>query len=323
MFAVYAAAPSPDAPLDALRLGQRPEPVIPQGWVRVKISHASLNRHDVFTLRGVTGHATPIPFPMILGNDGVGQLDDGTQVVLYPLMTGPHRRDDETLAPDWHILSEKVQGTFADFAAVPRENAIPLPPGLAAADAAVLGTAWLTAYRALFGKARLLPGQTVLVQGASGGMSTALIQLARAAGLTVWATSRSRRGMALAEKLGAHKVFATNAPLPGKADAVCDNVGTATWAHSLGHVARGGTVVVTGITTCRSVPLDLLPLIVDQIAVVGSVMGTLEEMRRLMDFVVGQGIRPEIDAVLPMDQARSAFERMLRGEVAGKLVLAR
>ncbi|WP_300160442.1 zinc-binding dehydrogenase [Solidesulfovibrio sp.] len=322
MFAVYVETPNPDAPLEALRLGQRPEPEIPPGWTRVAVSHASLNRHDVFTLRGVTGHPTPIPFPMILGNDGVGRLDDGTEVVLYPLVTGPGRRGDETLAPDWHVLSEKVQGTFAEYVAVPRENVLPLPPGLSAVDASVLGTAWLTAYRSLFTRARLKPGQTVLVQGATGGMSTALIQLGRAAGLTVWATSRSRRGLEMAERLGAHVVLPDGAPTPGKADAVCDNVGAATFGHSLRSLARGGVLVVTGVTAGQHVPLDLLPLIVNQVSVVGSIMGTLEEMRRLMDFVVGHGIRPEIDAVVPLDQARGAFERMVRGEVAGKLVLA-
>ncbi len=323
MFAVYVETPNPDTPLEALRLGQRPEPEIPPGWVRVAVSHASLNRHDVFTLRGVTGHPTPIPFPMILGNDAVGRLDDGTEVVVYPLLAGPARRGDETLAPDWHVLSEKVQGTFADYVAVPRENVLPLPPGLSAVDASVLGTAWLTAYRSLFTRARLKPGQTVLVQGATGGMSTALIQLGRAAGLTVWATSRSRRGLEMAERLGAHVVLPDGAPTPGKADAVCDNVGAATFGHSLRSLARGGVLVVTGVTAGQHVPLDLLPLIVNQVSVAGSIMGTLEEMRRLMDFVVGHGIRPKIDEVVPMAQARGAFERMIRGEVAGKLVLAR
>lgn len=323
MFAVYVATPSPDAPLEALCLGERPVPEIPPGWLRLAVSHASLNRHDVFTLRGVTGHPTPIPFPMILGNDGVGRLDDGTEAVVYPLIVGPGRRGDETLAPDWHVLSEKVQGTFADYVAVPRENVLPLPPGLSAVDAAVLGTAWLTAYRSLFTKARLVPGQTVLVQGATGGMATALLQLARAAGLTVWVASRSRQGRELAESLGAHVVLAAGEPTPGKADAVCDNVGSATWAHSLASVARGGTVVVTGITTGRTVSLDLLPLIVDQLAVVGSIMGTRQEMAQLMAFVAGHGIRPAIDSVVPLQEARAAFARMLAGELRGKIVMRR
>ncbi len=323
MFAVYVEKPNPDHPLEALCLGERPVPDIPPGWLRLAVSHASLNRHDIFTLRGITGHPTPIPFPMILGNDGVGSLDDGTPAVVYPLLTGPDRRGDETLAPDWHVLSEKVQGTFAEYVAVPRANVIPLPPGLSAVDAAVLGTAWLTAYRSLFTRARLAPGQTVLVQGATGGMSTALIQLARAAGLTVWATSRSPEGRALAERLGAHVVLAAGEPTPGRADAVCDNVGAASFAHSLASLARGGVVIVTGVTTGKTVSLDLLPLIVDQISLVGSIMGTREEMIRLMEFVTHHDIRPAIDSVVPMEQARESFARMLRGEVRGKVVFTR
>ncbi len=199
MFAVYAAKPNLDDPLASLVVGERPEPQMPDGWIRVKISQASLNRHDLFTLRGITAQEDPIPFPMILGNDGAGTLDDGTPVVIYPVMGSDDWRDDETLDPHWHIFSERVPGTFADYIAVPRRNAIPLPDGLSALDGSVLGTAWLTAYRALFTKSNLNPGETLLVQGASGGMSTAVIQLGRAAGFEVWATSRNVRGRELAE----------------------------------------------------------------------------------------------------------------------------
>jgi NADPH:quinone reductase-like Zn-dependent oxidoreductase len=160
MFAVYAARPNLDEPLASLVVGERPEPTVPQGWVRVKVSHASLNRHDLFTLRGITAQQDPISFPMILGTDGAGTLDDGTPIVLYPVMGSADWRDDETLDPGWHIFSERVPGTFADYVAVPRRNAIPLPAGISALDASVLGTAWLTAYRTLFTKTRLEPGET-------------------------------------------------------------------------------------------------------------------------------------------------------------------
>jgi NADPH:quinone reductase-like Zn-dependent oxidoreductase len=261
MFAAYAAGANLEHPLASLAVGERPESEVPQGWVRAKISHASLNRHDLFTLQGITAQSDPIPFPMILGNDGAGTLEDGTPVVIYPVMGGDDWRDDETLDPHWHIFSERVPGTFADYVAVPRRNAIPLPRGLAPLDASVLGTAWLTAYRALFTKSNLKPGETVLVQGASGGMSTALIQLGRAAGFEVWATSRSREGRALAERLGAHRTFDANEKLPRKVRAVIDNIGPASWDHSIGSVARGGTIVITGLTTGPEVKLSLLPML--------------------------------------------------------------
>jgi len=323
MFAIYVEKPNPENPMAALVFGQRPEPEIPRGWVRVRVSHASLNRHDIFTLRGITGQDTPIPFPMILGNDGAGELDDGTPVVIYPLIGGEDWRGDETLDPAWHVLSEKVPGTFADCVAIPRRNAIPRPPGLSALRASVLGTAWLTAYRMLFTKAGLRPGQTMLVQGSTGGMSTALIQLGRAAGIEVWATSRGRDGLALAERLGANKVLPANEPLARKADAVFDNVGAATWEHSLRSVARGGTIVTTGVTTGQDVKLDLLPLIVNQVTIAGSIMGTLEEMRNLVDFVTRCGIEPEIDQVVPMTEALEPIRRMVEGRVRGKIVLTR
>jgi len=323
MFAVYAARPNLEEPLASLVVGERPEPTVPQGWVRVKVSHASLNRHDLFTLRGITAQQDPISFPMILGTDGAGTLDDGTPIVLYPVMGSADWRDDETLDPGWHIFSERVPGTFADYVAVPRRNAIPLPAGISALDASVLGTAWLTAYRTLFTKTRLEPGETLLVQGASGGMSTALIQLGRASGFEVWVTSRTAKGRQLAERLGAHRTFDANERLPRKVQAVVDHIGPASWEHSMASVARGGTVVITGGTTGLNVTLPLLPMLSEQLTVRGSIMGTLQDMKNLLSFLVGTGIKPEIDQTLPMERAEEAFRAMWNGVTHGKTVLTR
>jgi NADPH:quinone reductase-like Zn-dependent oxidoreductase len=323
MFSVYCKTPNKIDPLAALIVGSRPEPTIPEGWVRVKVSHASLNRHDLFTLRGMTAHPEGITFPMILGNDAVGTLDDGTQVVLYPVMGSDDWRGDETLDPHWHILGEFVQGTFADYLAVPKRNAIPLPQGLSALHASVLGTAWLTAYRALFTKSNLKPGDTLLVQGASGGMSTALIQLSRAAGFEVWATSRNPKGRELAEKLGAHRTFLSGEHLPRKVQAVVDNIGPASFDHSAASIARGGTIVVTGVTTGLESRLQLLPMLSEQITVCGSIMGTLKDLESMISFIVGAGIQPEIGQVLPMERAEEAFRAMWEGDTHGKTVLTR
>src|ERR1700681_3224391 len=170
VLAVYAKEANESDPMASVVIGDRPEPEIPEGWVRVKISHASLNRHDIFTLRGVTGQKEPIPFPMIMGNDGAGTLDDGTEVIIYPVMGSADWRGDETLDPKWHIFSEHVPGTMADYVAVPRRNAIARPSGISALESSILGTAWLTAYRTLFSMSGLRPGETLLVQGGSGGM---------------------------------------------------------------------------------------------------------------------------------------------------------
>lgn len=323
MFAVYASHAEPENPLSALQVGERPEPGEREGWVRVKMSHASLNRHDLFTLRGITAHAGGIPFPIILGNDGAGTLDDGTPVTIYPVMGSDDWRDNETLDPHWHIFSELVPGTFADFVAVPKRNAIALPEGLSALTASVLGTAWLTAYRAIFTKSDLRPGETLLVQGASGGMSTALIQLGRAAGLEVWATSRNDRGRDIAERLGAHRTFLMGEKLPHKVKAVVDSIGPATLEHSFSWLARGGKLVITGATTGFGTSLPLLAMLADQLTVTGTIMGTLDDMKNMMAFIARSGIAPEIGQILPMEDAREAFQAMWEGETQGKTVFTR
>jgi NADPH:quinone reductase-like Zn-dependent oxidoreductase len=323
MFAVYATHAAPNDPLAALKIGELPESDVPEGWVRVKISHASLNRHDLFTLRGITGHPEGIRYPIILGNDGAGTLDDGRSVVIYPMMGSDDWRGDETLDPKWHIPSEFIHGTFAEYAVVPRRNAIPLPQNLSPLRASVLGTAWLTAYRALFTKSGLRPGETVLVQGATGGMATALIQLGRAAGFEVWATSRSEEGRAQAKALGAHQCFASNEPLPWKVPAIIDNVGSDSWRHSMSSLARGGTLVMVGGTTGFEVPLNLLPVFADQLTITGSIMGTLKDMENMTRLIAQAGIEPEIGVVLPMERAEEGFRAMWEGKTRGKTVFTR
>lgn len=323
MFAVYASCANHDNPLAALTIGERPAPDISEGWLRVKVSHASLNRHDIFTLRGITSHSQPLKFPMILGNDGAGTLDDGTPVVIYPLMGTADWRGDETLDPGWHVFSELRQGTMADYVVVPHRNAIPLPDGLSALDASVLGTAWLTAYRALFSKAKVQPGQTLLVQGASGGMSTALIQLGLAAGIEVWVTTRNDKGADLAASLGVEHIFLSGEDLPRRVDAVIDNVGAATMAHSLRSVRRGGVLVINGVTSGRSLEIELMRIFVEQIDVRGTIMGTLDEMMAMMNFIIAKAIKPVIGQVAPMTDAREAFKAMIDGRTHGKTVLTR
>ncbi|EWC60131.1 alcohol dehydrogenase [Actinokineospora spheciospongiae] len=321
MFAVYAAEPNPDDPLASLTIGERPEPEAPDGWVRVTVKAASLNMHDLWTLRGVG--IKPERFPMILGCDGAGVLPDGTEVVLHSVIGDPAWSGDETLDPTRTLLTEKHQGTFADTVVVPARNALPKPPGLSFAEAACLGTAWLTAYRMIFVKSGLLPGQTMLVQGASGGVSTALIVLGRAAGLRVWVTGRTEDKRALATSLGAHQVFESGARLPEKVDGVFETVGKATWSHSMRALKPGGVIVVSGSTSGPDPSADLQRLFFLQLRVIGSTMGTREELGDLIRFCDIAGIRPTIGAELPMEQAKAGIEDMLAGETAGKIVFTR
>ena len=150
---------------------------------------------------------------------------------------------------------------------------------MSSTEAATLGTTYLTAYRMLFTRSGLPPGSTMLVQGATGGVSTALIQLGRAAGMRVWATSRSATGRDRALLLGAHAVFEAGARLPERVDGVFESVGRATWAHSMRAVRPGGVVVCCGATSGSDPSADLQRLFFLQISVIGSTMGTLDELR--------------------------------------------
>ena len=321
MFAVYAAEPNPDSPLDALVVGERPEPDVPDGWVPVHVEAASLNMHDLWTLRGVG--IKKEQFPMILGCDGAGRLDDGTEVVIYPVVGDATIAGDETLDPRRSLLTERYQGTFADIVVIPARSAVPRPAGLTAAQSAVMGTAWLTAYRMLFVKSGLRPGQTMLVQGASGGVATALVQLGRAAGMRVWVTGRSEEKRALAQKLGAHAVFPSGERLPERVDAVFETVGDATWAHSMRALRSGGVIVVSGATSGPNPGADLQRLFFLQLHVVGSTMGTRNELADLLTFVTNAGIDPEIGLELPLERAEEGFRAMAAGDTGGKIVFTR
>src|SRR5947208_14857723 len=202
MRAAYASALNPDAPLDGLVLGERPEPEPKPGWTTVRVKAASLNHHDLWTLRGVGIKAEQLP--MILGCDAAG-IDEasGNEVVVHAVINTPDWTGDDTVDPGRTLLSEKHQGSLAEYVIVPARNVLPKPAELSFAEAACLSTAWLTAYRMLFTKSGLRPGQTVLVQGASGGVATALVALGSRAGYRMWATGRSEEKRSAAPALGA------------------------------------------------------------------------------------------------------------------------
>jgi NADPH:quinone reductase-like Zn-dependent oxidoreductase len=321
VFAVYAASIDAEDPLSGLQIGERPEPSVPEGWTTVEVRAASLNHHDLWSLRGVGLGEDALP--MILGCDAAGFDEDGHEVVVHSVISDPAWRGDETLDPRRSILSERHAGTFAERVAVPRRNLVPKPPELSFAEAACLPTAWLTAYRMLFTRAGVAPGATVLVQGAGGGVATALIVLARAAGLRVWATSRSESKRARAVELGADDAFEPGARLPERVDAVMETVGAATWEHSLKALKPGGTLVISGATSGADPPAGLTRVFFLQLSVVGSTMGTRDELERLVRLCVERDVRPVVEATMPLSQAREAFASLAAGDVFGKIVFAR
>jgi len=320
MRAVYAESLNPDDPLAGLVVGERPEPVAPDGWTRVAVKAASLNHHDLWTLRGVGIKAEQLP--MILGCDAAG-IDEssGAEVVVHSVISTDGWAGDETRDPGRSLLSEKHQGSLAEYVIVPAHNIVPKPAELSFAEAACLSTAWLTAYRMLFVQSSLRPGQSVLVQGATGGVATACISMARAAGFRVYATARSEDKQAKALELGAHEAFASGARLPERVDAVMETVGDATWAHSLRALKPGGQLVISGATSGPNPPADLSRIFFLQLQVIGSTMGTKAELGDLISFLRATGLRPHIDRVLPLEQASDGLAAMAAGELVGKIVL--
>jgi NADPH:quinone reductase-like Zn-dependent oxidoreductase len=320
MLAAYAARTSPDDPLSALEVGERPEPEVPDGWARVEVRAAGLNHHDLWSLKGVGLPAERLP--MILGCDAAGVDEDGNDVIVHAVVPSGDWRGDETLDPRRTLLSEKHQGTLAEAVVVPRRNLVPKPAALSWEEAACLPTAWLTAYRMLFVRAEVPPGSTVLVQGAGGGVATALVALGSAAGYRMWVTGRdeSKRERALA--LGADAVFPAGARLPERVDAVMETVGAATWSHSLRALRPGGTVVICGATSgADPSATELNRIFFLQLRVIGSTMGSREEFEGLLRLLGTTGVRPAIDSVLPLEKARDGFARLADGDVVGKVVL--
>ncbi len=322
MFAVYAESFSSDDPLAGLVVGERPDPDVPSGWTTVAVKAASLNHHDLWSLRGVGLREDALP--MILGCDAAGLDEDGNEVLVHGVVSAPGWTGDETLDPGRSLLSERYQGTFAERVAVPAGNVVPKPASLSFEEAACLPTAWLTAYRMLFVQGDLKPGATVLVQGAGGGVSTALITLARAGGLRVLATSRDEAKRARALELGAHDVFESGARLPVRVDAVMETVGKATWSHSVKSLRPGGRIVISGTTSGPDVDsAELTRVFFLQLSVIGSTMGTRQELAQLVAMLDATGARPLIDRTLPMEQARDGFAAMAAGDLFGKIVFTR
>jgi NADPH:quinone reductase-like Zn-dependent oxidoreductase len=345
MLAAYASAVGGDDPLANLAVGDLPAPSPRPGWALVKVRAASLNHHDIWTLRGVS--SAPVTPPQILGCDAagevagyggeppVGALPEGSRVVVYPITTcgqcAACLSDEPLGCRSFRMLSEPpLAGGFAEYLEIPAANLIPLPEQVSFADAACLPTAYLTAYRGLFTRASLRPGMSVLVQGASGGVATACILLCRLAGITVYATSRDEAKRALAVDLGAEAAFpveretarAVVAATGGiGVDAVIDTVGEPTWDLSLKAVRPGGVIVVPGATGGANPPAQLTRIFFRSVTVAGTTMGTRGELRRLVDLCATGALRPLVGSTHSLAEAATAFGEMARGDLRGKIVL--
>jgi NADPH:quinone reductase-like Zn-dependent oxidoreductase len=316
MRAAYASRFDQDDPLSALAIGDRPEPEpAADDWVTVEVRASSLNHHDLWSLRGVGLAAERLP--MILGCDAAGTDPDGNEVVVHAVIDHPVAG-----SPPWSMLSEYFQGTFAERVVVPRANLVPKPAGLGFAEAACLPTAWLTAYRMLTTKGRLPSGGSVLVQGAGGGVATAAVVLAVALGARVYATSRDPGKRERIAALGA-TAFDSGARLPERVDVVVETVGAATFDHSLKCAKRGARIVVSGATSGHLPEVNLRRVFALDLEILGSSMGTRDELAALVALCAERGVRPVVDSVYGFgsdDEVRAAFGRLESGAVFGKLV---
>ena len=331
--------------LEKLEVLDVPEPRAGAGQAVVAVRAAALNHLDIWVRRG--GRAS-IPMPHVLGSDAAGVVaavgqdvagvELGQEVVVYPGLGCGRceccRRGERNLCNDFGIVGLNTPGTFAEKVAVPAANVRPKPAHLTWEEAGALTLAHLTAWRMLMTRAALRAGETVLIHGVGGGVALAALQLAKLAGAEAIVTSSSNEKLAKAVALGAdHAVNyaeTDGADLPevireatgGRGvDVVLDTVGAATWPVNFAVVRRGGRIVHCGVTGGADVHASVRKLYWDQITVMGSTLGGEEDLRLLLRAVAVARLRPVIDSVHPLDDARAATERMEAGRQFGKIVL--
>jgi NADPH:quinone reductase-like Zn-dependent oxidoreductase len=312
MRAAYASTAKPDEPLAALTVGDLPEPTYPDGWVTVDVRASSLNHHDIWSLRGVGLPSDRLP--MILGCDASGVDPDGNEVVVYPVV--PDTTDPRGLS----LLSERYPGTLAERVSVPRENLIPKPAGVSFLDAACVPTAWLTAFHMLTASGRVDEAESVLVQGAGGGVATAAVVLANALGKRVYATSREAWKRERIAALGA-TALENGARLPERVDVVIESGGAPPVGHAMKTSKPGARIVVCGATAGHQATVDLRRVFAMRLEILGSTMGTPTELATLLDLMVSKGIRPVIDSTYGFTAVADAFARLNSGEAFGKVAI--
>ena len=312
---------------EVLRFAEHRDPVAPPGWAVVELRADALNWHDCLVRRG----QYDVPLPHVIGSDGAGvRRDTGEEVVILPSL---HWGDDDRApGPDWEILGDRTDGTYAELVAVPEANVFPKPRAWSWTDAAALPLAGLTAHRALFARGGLRRGETVLVLGAGGGVATFAIALARLAGARVLVTSSSRERIERARGIGADDgVLYTQDGWPAAVraltkgegvDLVIDSVGE-TWPDALGTLRAGGRLVAFGATGAASARVDVRSFYFGQQSILGTTMGSPRDFAALLRAVEeAPDWRPVVDRILPLDRAAEAHAVMERREHVGKLVLA-
>lgn len=329
--------------VDKLQIADLPRPAIGPDDVLINVKAVALNRLDIFVRNG--SPALKLTMPHIPGSDAAGVIAEvgsnvralavGQRVTVNPGLSCGHCEfclaGQQSLCAEFQILGEHLTGAAAEFVRVPAVNVLPIPSDFPFEVAAAAPLVYLTAWRALISRARLRPGEDVLVVGAGAGTSTAAIQIAKRAGARVFATSSTDDKLKRAKEIGAdvvvnyktqewdRQLFAET----GKrgVDVVFESVGAATWLKSIRALKRGGRMVVIGATTGPHPQEEIAYIFWKQIDILGSTMSNQSEFREVMKLVLRGELKPVIDTVFPLERARDAHLRMESGEQFGKIVL--
>ena len=328
---------------EVLTLGDRPEPPTPPGTVKIEVRAVSLNHIDLFLRRGLPG--ITIPLPHIPGCDAAGVVCEvgegvtgvavGERVLMNPSISCGRcefcQRGDTTMCLSYRLIGEHTDGTCCERFVMPADNAIAFPDTMSFEDAASLPLVFVTAWRMLVTRGRLRAGEDVLVMGASAGVGIACIQIAKVAGARVFAAASSAEKLALCGSLGAdvlinyekEDVVRRVRQETGRrgADVVVDYVGKATWAKSLACLSRGGRLVTCGATTGYNPEEDLRHVFYRQLEIIGSTMGSKNELMAPLKLVFAGRMRPVVGGVYEMDEAAEAHRAMEERRALGKIVI--
>jgi NADPH:quinone reductase-like Zn-dependent oxidoreductase len=330
---------------EVLEYHELPDPVPGPGEVRVRVQAAALNRADIFVREGWPG--LNLALPHIPGADGAGVIDSvgpevhdlqaGTRVVIDGNIScgicPACAAGQDNLCRDWHLLGETIPGTYAECVVVPARHVLPLPDGFDPHAAAAASLVFLTAWHSLITRGRLQAGETVLIVGASGGVNTACLQVAKLAGARVFVVGSSRAKLERAAELGADVLI--DRSLEGNwskaafeqsgrrgVDVVVDNVGAGSLPLSLRAARKGGRILTVGNTAGPKVEIDNRFVFAKHLSLLGSTMGTRSDFSAVMALVFEGRLHPVIDRTLRLEEARQGQEALARGEIFGKITLA-
>ncbi|RPF57710.1 NAD(P)-dependent alcohol dehydrogenase [Macrococcoides canis] len=300
--------------------------------VKVKLKTAGLNHRDLF----IPGRHNENDSSLVLGSDGAGVVEEvgsgvdnvkvGDEVIINPALGW---KENDVAPPEgFEIVGFPFNGTFSEYIVLPGENVLPKPGHLNWQEAGVLALSAMTAYRALFTRAKVKEGMTVLIPGATGGAGTFLLQFAKAAGAEVFVTSRDDSKMDTLHELGADKVMHSESDWDGveegldgeKVDVVIESVGAATFNKSVDQLKRGGTLVAFGASAGDTVDFNLRKFFYGQYNLLGSTMASTEELEEMLKFIEKHNIKPVMDESYPLDKFEAAFDRLDKADMMGKIV---